>query len=95
MEGEAEQRAERRRQLDMEERGKTYEGDDEAVCRAWIEDVLGKKLEGDSLLDCLRSGVALCEVLKVLNPSFKCKISASSMPFPQVQTLFGWNSYPA
>ena len=69
----------------MEERGKTYEGDDEAVCRAWIEDVLGKKLEGDSLLECLRSGVALCEVLKVLNPSFKCKISASSMPFPQVQ----------
>ena len=71
----------------MADRCRTYEGDDEAVCRAWIEDVLGRGLEGESLHACLKSGVALCELLKVLNPAAKMKVSTSSFPFPQRENI--------
>ena len=74
-------------QPDMADRCRTYEGDDEAVCRAWIEDVLGRGLEGESLHACLKSGVALCELLKVLNPAAKMKVSTSSFPFPQRENI--------
>ena len=51
---------------------------------------IGRTFESNDLHETLKDGVLLCELLKILSPSFKCKISKSKMPFPQRENILGF-----
>ena len=72
----------------MVDRCRSYDGDDEAQLQSWIEDVLEKKLEGETFHEMLKSGVALCELVKKLSPdSIQGKVSKLKMPFPMRENI--------
>ncbi|XP_063695109.1 myophilin-like isoform X6 [Bolinopsis microptera] len=70
-----------------------YSQDQEAQCRAWIEEVLGEKLSNSELgmhnfQQCLRDGQILCKLLNTLNgePLVK-KINQQKMAFKQMENI--------
>jgi len=70
-----------------------YSQDQEAQCRAWIEEVLGEKLSNSELgmhnfQQCLRDGQILCKLLNTLNgePLIK-KINQQKMAFKQMENI--------
>lgn len=60
---------------------------DEKELVQWIESVLGKSLESESLGDALKTGVVLCEVLNAIKPGTIRKINDSVMPFKQMENI--------
>lgn len=55
--------------------------------RAWIESSLGRTLASGDLLDALKDGVALCELVNLVLPASTIKYKSSSMPFVQMENI--------
>jgi hypothetical protein len=58
----------------------------EAEARAWIEAVLGEKLEG-SLHEALKSGIVLCNLVRAIKPDIIKPPSKMSAPFKQMENI--------
>jgi hypothetical protein len=56
----------------------TYDLALEMEIRAWVEGVLGRRLQGDTFADALHDGVALCQLANVLSPGAVPKINTKS-----------------
>lgn len=59
-------------------------------CRRWIETVTGEKLQGETIIEGLKSGVALCKLVNALKPGTIPKINKMKQAFFQVS----WESLP-
>jgi Calponin homology (CH) domain len=57
--------------------------------KEWIEQCLGETLPDQDLMDTLKDGTILCQLLNVVTPG-SMKFKASKMPFVQV-SFFGDN----
>ncbi|EQC25922.1 hypothetical protein SDRG_16221 [Saprolegnia diclina VS20] len=63
-----------------------YDTNAEAEARDWIEAITGKAIGPDFGLG-LKDGVILCELANVVDPTSRIKISASTMPFKQMENV--------
>jgi len=59
----------------------------EASVRAWVEAVLGEPLEGATLQEALRSGIALCRLANAIEPGCCAKPSTLVSPFKQMENI--------
>ena len=55
----------------------------ESEAKAWIEELVDVKLSG-SLMEELKSGVVLCNLVNAIEPGIAPAPSTSKMPFKQV-----------
>ncbi|KAI9887542.1 MAG: hypothetical protein M1823_000633 [Watsoniomyces obsoletus] len=55
--------------------------------QAWIEDVLGERLNQGDLLEALKDGVVLCKLVNLAVPSPGVKYKTSNMPFVQRENI--------
>jgi hypothetical protein len=59
----------------------------ESEARAWIEAVLGESLGDGSMHDVLKNGIALCNVVRKIQPDILPPPSKASMPFKQMENI--------
>ena len=59
----------------------------EAEARAWVETVTGESLGDDTLHEALKSGVALCNLVRAISPDVIKAPSKMSMPFKQMENI--------
>merc|ERR1711916_408131 len=66
-----------------------YSDEDEALVRQWIEDVLGETLEAgcDNMMEQLKSGVILCNLMNPLVPGSISKINKGKLVFHQIDNI--------
>merc|ERR1711916_191592 len=66
-----------------------YSDEDEALVRQWIEDVLGETLEAgcDNMMEQLKSGVILCNLMNALVPGSISKINKGKLAFHQIDNI--------
>lgn len=55
--------------------------------REWIESVLGRSIPAGDLLEALKDGVALCNLVNLALPPPGIKFKTSSMPFVQMENI--------
>ncbi|KAG8466926.1 hypothetical protein KFE25_008305 [Diacronema lutheri] len=62
--------------------------EDEAEMRAWITEVIGEPVEGETLHDALKSGVVLCKLVNAIKPGAIPKIHpAMAVAFRQMENI--------
>lgn len=59
----------------------------EVEARAWIEQVVGSGLKGDTLTEALKDGQALCRLVNTLRPGTITKIETSHVAFKQMANI--------
>jgi hypothetical protein len=59
----------------------------ESEARAWIAAVLGESLGDGSMHDVLQNGIALCNVVRKIQPDILPPPSKASMPFKQMENI--------
>ena len=59
----------------------------EAEAREWIEAVLGEPLASGSFQEALKSGIALCKLVRTIQPDIIGPPSTMSAPFKQMENI--------
>lgn len=55
--------------------------------QAWVEEVVGKKLEGESFGETLKDGIGLCCLINKIRPGTIAKVETSKVPFKQMANI--------
>ena len=70
-----------------EKQAAKYSPQMEQEARAWIEAVIGEPLGDGSFQEVLKSGVALCKLIRTLQPDVIKAPSMMAMPFKQMENI--------
>ncbi|KAK7207182.1 calponin homology domain-containing protein [Myxozyma melibiosi] len=64
-----------------------YDDKSAAEAKAWISGILGRDLGDGDLMETLKDGTVLCELVNIVDPSANLKFKQSRMPFVQMENI--------